>query len=172
MFASVRRYRLESGSIDDLLHLVDTDFAESVQEMDGFMEYQVVECGNGEIVTITTFKDRHSAEESMGMSADWVRDTLVAQVRADAARGVRGRGRDQPGVRGRDGPRAVLGNDDGGAGEAAGAQVLERAAGVGERVLGHVRAHGTRGASARNSRPSSRVRLATERTVRSPQSSS
>ena len=76
MFASVRRYRLESGSIDDLLHLVDTDFAESVQEMDGFMEYQVVECGNGEIVTITTFKDRHSAEESMGMSADWVRDTL------------------------------------------------------------------------------------------------
>ena len=53
MFASVRRYRLESGSIDDLLHLVDMDFAESVQEMDGFMEYQVLECGNGEIITIT-----------------------------------------------------------------------------------------------------------------------
>ena len=76
MFASVRRYRLESGSIDDLLHLVDTDFAETVQEMDGFMEYQVVECGNGEIVTITTFKDRRRAEESMEMAADWVRDTL------------------------------------------------------------------------------------------------
>src|SRR5215207_3473886 len=67
MFASVRRYRLESGSIDDLLHLVDTDFAESVQEMDGFVEYQVLECGNGEIVTITTFRDRRSAEESMDM---------------------------------------------------------------------------------------------------------
>jgi hypothetical protein len=76
MFASVRRYRLESGSIDDLLHLVDTDFAESVQEMDGFMEYQVLECGNGEIITISTFKDRRSAEASMEMSADWVRDTL------------------------------------------------------------------------------------------------
>ena len=76
MFASVRRYRLESGSIDDLLHLVDTDFAESVQDMDGFMEYQVVECGNGEIITISTFRDRHSAEASMETSADWVRDTL------------------------------------------------------------------------------------------------
>ena len=76
MFASVRRYRLESGSIDDLLHLVDTDFAESVQEMDGFMEYQVLECGNGEIITISTFKDRRSAEASMEVSADWVRDTL------------------------------------------------------------------------------------------------
>jgi len=77
MFASVRRYRLESGSIDDLLHLVDTDFAETVQEMDGFMEYQVLECGNGEIITITTFKDRRSAEDSMEMAADWVRDTLA-----------------------------------------------------------------------------------------------
>ncbi len=77
MFASVRRYRLESGSIDDLLHLVDTDFAESVQEMDGFLEYQVLECGNGEIITITTFKDRRSAEASMEVSADWIRDTLA-----------------------------------------------------------------------------------------------
>jgi hypothetical protein len=77
MFASVRRYRLESGSIDDLLHLVDTDFAESVQEMDGFMEYQVLECGNGEIITVTTFKDRRSAEASAEMAADWVRDTLA-----------------------------------------------------------------------------------------------
>jgi hypothetical protein len=77
MFASVRRYRLESGSIDELLHLVDTDFAESVQDMDGFMEYQVLECGNGEIITISTFRDRQSAEASMEMAADWVRDTLT-----------------------------------------------------------------------------------------------
>jgi hypothetical protein len=79
MFASVRRYRLTSGSIDDLLHLVDSDFAETVQEMDGFLAYQVLECGNGEIITITTFRDRRSAETSMEMAADWVRDTLAAQ---------------------------------------------------------------------------------------------
>jgi hypothetical protein len=79
MFASVRRYRLEAGSIDELLRLVDTDFAETVQEMDGFVEYQVLECGNGEIVTITTFSDRDSAEESFRMATDWVRDTLAAR---------------------------------------------------------------------------------------------
>jgi hypothetical protein len=79
MFASIRRYRLEAGSIDDLLHLVDTDFAESVQEMDGFVEYQVIECGNGELVTITTFRDRRSAEASTEMAAYWVRDTLAAR---------------------------------------------------------------------------------------------
>ena len=79
MFSSVRRYRLLSGSIDDLLHLVDSDFAETVQEMDGFVEYQVLECGNGELVTITTFRDRRSAEESTEMAADWIRDTLARQ---------------------------------------------------------------------------------------------
>ena len=40
------------------------------------MEYQVLECGNGEIITITTFKDRRSAEASAEMASDWVRDTL------------------------------------------------------------------------------------------------
>jgi hypothetical protein len=79
MFASIRRYRLDAGSIDALLHLVDTDFAESVQEMDGFVEYQVLECGNGEIITITTFRDRRSAEVSTEMAADWIRDTLARQ---------------------------------------------------------------------------------------------
>src|SRR5215208_6560931 len=83
MFASVRRYRLESGSIDDLLHLVDTDFAESIQEMEGFVEYQVLECGNGELIAITTFRDRHSAEVSTDMSADWIRDTLSRRFDLD-----------------------------------------------------------------------------------------
>ena len=77
MFSSVRRYRLRSGSIDDLLHLVDSDFAETIQEMDGFVEYQVLECGNGELVTITTFSDRQSAAVSAEMAADWIRDTLA-----------------------------------------------------------------------------------------------
>jgi hypothetical protein len=79
MFASIRRYRLESGSIDDLLHLIDSDFAERIQRLDGFLEYQVVECGNGEIITITTFEDRNSAEASLSVAADWVRDALSAR---------------------------------------------------------------------------------------------
>jgi hypothetical protein len=79
MFASIRRYRLESGSIDDLLHRIDADFAERIQTLDGFLEYQVVECGNGEIITITTFEDRNSAEASLSVAADWVRDELSAR---------------------------------------------------------------------------------------------
>ena len=79
MFASIRRYRVESGSVNELMSLIDTSFAEQVQKIEGFVEYQALECGNGELVTITTFRDRRSAEESAEMSSDWIRDTLARQ---------------------------------------------------------------------------------------------
>lgn len=79
MYASVRRYRLNSGSLDDLLHVVDSDFAETIQEIDGFVGYQVMDCGDEEILSISIFRDRDAAEESADTAAQWVRDTLEAQ---------------------------------------------------------------------------------------------
>jgi hypothetical protein len=90
MFASVRRYRLDAGSIDELLHLIDDDFAQLVQELDGFLEYQVVECGNGEIITLTTFTDRRSAETSLALAASWIRDTLGPQFQFNLLEGFVG----------------------------------------------------------------------------------
>jgi hypothetical protein len=76
MFASIRRYRVDSGSFDDLLHLIDEDFAERVQKLEGFVEYQLLECGNGEFITITTFADRKSAQASIDAAATWVSETV------------------------------------------------------------------------------------------------
>ena len=39
----------------------------------------MVECGNGEIITLTTFEDRQSAEASLAVAAAWVRDTVAAR---------------------------------------------------------------------------------------------
>ena len=76
MFASIRRYRLESGSMNELMTLIDTSFTEHVQKIEGFVEYQALECGNGELITITTYHDRKAAEASTETAADWVRNTL------------------------------------------------------------------------------------------------
>jgi quinol monooxygenase YgiN len=76
MYVSIRRYRLDRGSMDDVLHLVDTDFAESIQEVDGFVGYEVVDGGNGELCTMSFFRDMDAAEASVQIAADWVRDTL------------------------------------------------------------------------------------------------
>jgi hypothetical protein len=77
-FASVRRYRLRSGSITELMHVVDEVFAEQVQQMDGFEAYHALDCGRGEVVSISLFRDQATAEESDERALEFVRETLTA----------------------------------------------------------------------------------------------
>ena len=79
MYATIRRYRLTSGSMDDLLHEVDTDFAETIQEAPGFIAYECVDCGDGMLATISTFESRDAAEASTETAAAWIRDNLMSR---------------------------------------------------------------------------------------------
>ena len=78
MFATIRRYRLNSGSMDDLLHEVDVDFAETIQATDGFIAYECVDSGDGMLTTISTFTDQRAAEASTEAAATWIRDNLAS----------------------------------------------------------------------------------------------
>jgi hypothetical protein len=76
MYASIRRYEVDQSAMDDLLHRVDTGFAEEVSARDGFVAYECVDCGDGGLVTISMFRDRAAAEDSAQMAAAWIRDAL------------------------------------------------------------------------------------------------
>jgi heme-degrading monooxygenase HmoA len=76
-FASVRRYRLRSGSVEDLMHVVDETFADRISEMDGFEAYHVVDCGAGEIMSISFLRDQATAEESDDRALEFVRNELA-----------------------------------------------------------------------------------------------
>ena len=76
MYASIRRYRADASQMDEMLHRVDTEFAERISEQDGFVAYECVDCGNGELVTISMFRDRMAAEDSAQLAAAWIRDAL------------------------------------------------------------------------------------------------
>jgi hypothetical protein len=77
MYASVRRYRLDSGSIDELMHRVDRDFADAMAREPGFVAYQAVDCGESTLCTITTFHDEDKAQESNERAAEWVAANLA-----------------------------------------------------------------------------------------------
>ena len=52
MFASIRRYRLQDPSgLDELTRRVDDDFAEAISGQPGFVSYEFVDCGDGEVTT-------------------------------------------------------------------------------------------------------------------------
>jgi hypothetical protein len=75
-FASVRRYLLRSGSVAELMHIVDETFAGRIQELDGFEAYHALDCGRGEIVSISLFRDQATAEESDELALQFVREKL------------------------------------------------------------------------------------------------
>ena len=75
-FASVRRYRLRTGSIEELMHIVDEVFADAIEAMDGFEAYHALDCGN-EIVSISLLRDQAAAEESDERALEFVRRELA-----------------------------------------------------------------------------------------------
>jgi hypothetical protein len=75
-FASVRRYTLRTGSIAELMHIVDEVFADEIEAMDGFEAYHALDCGGSELVSISLFRDQPAAEESDERALEFVRREL------------------------------------------------------------------------------------------------
>jgi hypothetical protein len=76
MYASIRRYRMGAGSMDDAMHLADTELADRLSEEPGFVDYQVMDSGNGTITSVTIFEDEEQCMRSNDLAAEFVRDHL------------------------------------------------------------------------------------------------
>jgi hypothetical protein len=77
MFASIRRYRLTRGAIEELASRVDESFAEEIRTQPGFMSYEFIDCGEGEIMTISLFEQADQAEASRGLAERWTQEHLA-----------------------------------------------------------------------------------------------
>jgi hypothetical protein len=77
MYASIRRWRLGSEAIDEALHLVDERLADQFAEQEGFVAYQVIDCGDGTACSITVFETEEAAHRSNEVAARFVRDELL-----------------------------------------------------------------------------------------------
>jgi hypothetical protein len=76
VFASIRRYRLQRGSMEELTRRVDEGFAEDIGRRRGFVAYEFVDCGDGEIVTLSVFRDADQAEASRELALRWTEENL------------------------------------------------------------------------------------------------
>jgi len=76
MFASIRRYHLSRGSIGELTRRVDEEFADRIGAQGGFVSYELVDCGGGEVVTISIFRDAQQAEGSRELAQRWTEERL------------------------------------------------------------------------------------------------
>jgi hypothetical protein len=77
MFASIRRYRLHSGSMDELARRVDGGFAEQLSAQPGFESYEFLDCGDGDVMTISVFHDAGGARGSQELAQRWTDENLA-----------------------------------------------------------------------------------------------
>jgi hypothetical protein len=94
MYASVRKYTVEADRVDELMHRVDETFAPRLEQMPGFVAYQVIDAGadraGGSIVfAVTICSDRDAADRSAEMAAEFVGTELddLPIERVEAATG-------------------------------------------------------------------------------------
>ena len=80
MYAMIRRYRMGVGSIDDLMHKVDTQYADRLQEQLGILNYQAIDTGDGTIATVTVFEDEERFRRSQAAAARVREDLAEFQV--------------------------------------------------------------------------------------------
>jgi hypothetical protein len=80
MYASIRRYRIGAGSMDDAMHLADTELADRIAAEPGFVDYQAIDTGDGTITSVTIFDDEDEDQclRSNDVAAEFVRDHLAA----------------------------------------------------------------------------------------------
>jgi hypothetical protein len=74
-FAAVRRYRLARGSVEALVKHAE-EFAWQLEALPEFYAYQVIDCGDGDIIAVSRFRERASAQQSDELAACYVRDEL------------------------------------------------------------------------------------------------
>ena len=77
MYVSMRTYRVNKGTTDDLMHRVDRDFAEALGQEPGFVAYQAIDMGSGRICTMSVFNRREQADASNELAAQWVAEELA-----------------------------------------------------------------------------------------------
>jgi hypothetical protein len=76
MFASVRCYYVHRATPHDLAERVGEDFADRLSERPGFAAYDFLDCGDGEAMSISVFREAAQAHDSRELARCWTEEHL------------------------------------------------------------------------------------------------
>ena len=70
----MRRAKLAAGSVAEVVKRAG--IARQLETLPGFTAYQVMDCGDGDLMAVSHFRDRTSAEQSDELAARFAQDDL------------------------------------------------------------------------------------------------
>ena len=80
MFAVIRRYQVEPGAVDEITRRVQDGFVPLIRQVPGFVDYYLLDTGNGTIVSLTVYQDRAGEEASVRLAAEFVQQHLAQLI--------------------------------------------------------------------------------------------
>jgi hypothetical protein len=85
----MRRYRLQHESSAEFMRRVDESFADEIAVQPGFVSYQLIDCGGGDLFSLSIFVEPGQAEASRELAQRWTEDHLhdIEHTRFDAIHG-------------------------------------------------------------------------------------
>src|SRR4051795_10019540 len=100
MFASMRRYRLQPDASGEFMRRVDESFADQIAAQPGFASYELIDCGDGDLFSLSIFLTADQAEASRELARGWTEGQLQAleHTRFDAIHGESVVSRAAPGM--------------------------------------------------------------------------
>ncbi|MDH3669564.1 MAG: hypothetical protein OES46_00160 [Gammaproteobacteria bacterium] len=78
MYASIRRYKVDSGTEAEIARRANEGFVPIISKASGFVAYYIVNAGNGIVASVSIFQDQAGADESTAMAAAWVKESLAS----------------------------------------------------------------------------------------------
>src|SRR4028119_1850366 len=78
MYAAIRRYQVDPGSVDEVTRGINEDFLPIIKEVSGFQAYYAVDGGDGRLATVSVFEDQAGAEESTRKAGDYIRRNMAS----------------------------------------------------------------------------------------------
>jgi hypothetical protein len=80
MHVTIRRYSINPGSTQELLEQVRANFLPVISQAPNFIAYYAVDEGDGDISTISIFKDEASANASNDIAAKWAMKNVASMI--------------------------------------------------------------------------------------------
>jgi hypothetical protein len=73
MYVAVRRYVMDPKSVNEVMRRIREEFVPIISKTPGFLNYHVLDAGNGVLASISMFENKGGAEESNRLAANWAK---------------------------------------------------------------------------------------------------
>ncbi|MBE2315922.1 hypothetical protein DVA67_008045 [Solirubrobacter sp. CPCC 204708] len=96
----MRRYRMRAERADEFMRRVDESFADQLAAQAGFVSYVLIDCGEGDVFTLSMFAEAAQAEASRALAQRWTEEQLkdIEFTRYEAIHGASAVSRAAPGM--------------------------------------------------------------------------